>query len=114
MRGTPKNTLATFPARKFSFIFDPLYLPTPDQVASKSVFDLIHDLRFVEPRVDIHVLLPCPAAIKERQLVGLVDSRHALTFNHASASASLKSAASAINLGSVLSANSICFLRTAR
>ena len=65
MRGTPQNTFATFPTRKFTFIFDPLYLPTPDHVSSKSVFDLIHDLRFVEPRVDIHLLLPTYLATPE-------------------------------------------------
>ena len=65
MRGTSRNTLATFPTRNFIFIFDPLYLPTLDHVASKSVFDLVHDLKFVEPRVDIHVLLPTYLASPE-------------------------------------------------
>ena len=74
-RGTPQNTFATFPTRKFTFIFDPLYLPTLDHVPSKSVFDLIHDLKFGEHGVDIHFLLPTylasPEVLLQADKIGL-------------------------------------------
>lgn len=64
-RGTPGNTFATFPARQFQFILDPYCLLNIDHTYCKSVFDLIHDLKLAEPKIDIHVLLPAYLASDE-------------------------------------------------
>jgi hypothetical protein len=68
MRRSPANTLATFPTRQFSFILDPSCLLTNEYAYFKPIFNLIHDLRLVQPRIDIDILLPTYLASSESLL----------------------------------------------